>query len=81
MKTFGEKTNKQKKPRSQLLHQFTIYHAEKKKTKSCKNNWSIRIKNYNLRNGKQIHKYINIHFMRRYKSIISSKYGKDVPFM
>lgn len=51
MKTFGEKTNKQKKPRSQLLRQFTIYHAEKKKTKSCKNNWSIRIKNYNLRNG------------------------------
>ena len=78
MKTFGEKTNKtnkQKKTRSQLLHQFTIYHTEKKK-KTCKNNWSIHTINYNLRNKKQIHEYIDIHFMRRYKSIISSKYRK-----
>ena len=77
MKTFGEKTNNLEISCSISLLSTIL----KGKKKTCKNNWSIHIKNYNLRNKKEIHKYIGIHFMRRYKSIISTKYRKDVPLM
>ena len=79
MKILGKKQTKQTNKKKKLEVSCSISLLStilKKKNKTCKNNWSIHTINYNLRNKKQIHEYIDIHFMKRYKSIISSKYRK-----